>query len=250
VTRAALALGAALCAACISLHRHLDLPVRDEAHVLPPTPEPEAEPYQTSDGSLWRGEQSRRFLAFENRATRTGDLVTVQIQEQAHALTQATTDVNRTGTFQANLNSAVALQTLVTRPILGVLRFFGFTDQRNNRSPNANLQIADATTNSKYKGDGSVQRQSNFTTTIACLVTEVTPSGLLRIEGKREITINREQQLIRVSGYVRPEDVQIDNTVSSALIANANIEYGGQGVVSDKQRVPWLTRLFELILPF
>lgn len=82
------------------------------------------------------------------------------------------------------------------------------------------------------------------------MVTEVTDSGLLRIEGERHLTINRETQIIRLSGYVRAEDVRIDNTIPSTLIASADIHYGGEGVVSEHQRVPWLMRFFQAILPF
>ncbi len=82
------------------------------------------------------------------------------------------------------------------------------------------------------------------------MVTEVTSSGLLRIEGERHLTINDETQIIRLSGYVRPEDVRIDNTVPSTLIASANIHYGGKGVIAEHQRVPWLMRVFQILLPF
>jgi flagellar L-ring protein precursor FlgH len=231
----------------LGMRRHADLPVED-GHELPTLPEPELAP--ATDGSLWRGDVSRRFLAFENRAKRTGDLITVQILEKAEANTEATTDLERKSSYTADLDSDIALQTLVTRPIRRLLGFLGFSSQKNDSDPQENLAIVDASTNTKFEGDGSVERESNLKTTIACLVTAITPSGLMRIEGQRYITINHETQIIRLTGYVRPEDVQIDNTVSSALIANANIEYGGKGVVSDKQRVPWLTRVFDRILPF
>jgi flagellar L-ring protein FlgH len=235
--------------ACAELagRAHNDLPV-ESGHELPTLPEPELP--AASDGSLWRGDVSRRFLAFENRAKRTGDLITVQILEKAEANTEATTDLERKSSYSADLDSDIALQTLVTRPVRRLLGFLGFSSQKNDSDPQQSLAIVDASTNTKFEGDGSVERESNLKTTIACLVTGITPSGLLHIEGQRYITINHETQIIRLAGYVRPEDVQIDNTVSSALIANANIEYGGRGVVSDKQRVPWLTRVADRLLPF
>jgi flagellar L-ring protein FlgH len=82
------------------------------------------------------------------------------------------------------------------------------------------------------------------------VVTEVSASGLLRIEGERHLTINDETQIISLSGYVRPEDIQIDNTVPSSLVASADIHFGGRGVLSAKQRVPWISRLADLLLPF
>jgi flagellar L-ring protein precursor FlgH len=220
---------------------------------LPPMAEPTIQPaaaYTATAGSLWRGEQSRHFLAFENRARRPGDLVTVVIKETANAETTANTEVKRNSSYASDLDSDVALQTLVTRPIRNLLGFFGFTSQHNDSDPSESVNIVDASTDTQFKGEGTSDRESTFTTTIACLVTDVAASGLLRIEGERHITINRETQVIRFSGYVRPEDVQIDNTIPSSLVASADIYYGGRGAVSDKQRVPWLARLFDLVLPF
>ena len=70
------------------------------------------------------------------------------------------------------------------------------------------------------------------------------------MEGVRNLKINEETQVIRLSGYVRPEDVQIDNTIPSALIASADIEYTGVGVISEEQRPPWMLRVLQWILPF
>jgi flagellar L-ring protein FlgH len=214
-----------------------------------PAPPVEATPPPTQ-GSLWRGDASRRFLAFENRAKQLGDLVTVVIREKAEAENSSTTDLERTSEITADLNSDIQLQTLITRPVRNILKLLGFTSERADRDPGVNVSVVDAQTESTFEGEGTIERQSEFTTTIACVVTEVTPAGLLRIEGERHLTINFETQIIELSGYVRPEDIQIDNTVPSSLVASADIHFGGRGVLSAKQRVPWFTRLVELVLPF
>ncbi len=196
------------------------------------------------------GDASRRFLAFENRAKRIGDLVTVNIAERAAADSTASTELDRKSEFDATLNSDIALQTLVTRPIRNLLGFLGFTDQMTDKDPSTEVSIVDATTTTKYDGEGTVEREATFTTTVACLVTAVSESGLLRVEGERQLRINNETQMISISGWVRPEDIEIDNTIGSALVASADIQYSGVGVVADNQRVPWFTRLFAAFLPF
>jgi flagellar L-ring protein precursor FlgH len=217
---------------------------------LPKPPLPAEEVYEPAEGSLWRGDASRRFLAFEARAKRVGDLVTVQIVEQAQAENEASTETERTSNYEATLNSAAALQTIVTRPILNLLGLLGFTDQRSDKSPTAELNIVDAETKSDFEGEGTVKREATFTTTIACIVTGVTETGLLEIEGERQLRINGETQIIELSGFVRPEDIRIDNTIPSTLVASADIHYGGVGSVSGRQRVPWLMQIFDLVLPF
>ncbi len=221
-----------------------------KSNPLPPPPTISATEPTPAEGSLWRGAESQRFLAFENRATQVGDLLTVQILEQAVAEDKASTELARDSSYEATLDSGISLQTIVTRPILNLLNLLGFTDQRSDNSPSTELEIVNAETRSEYEGEGTVKREASFETLVACMVTEVTDSGLLRIEGERHLTINRETQIIRLSGYVRPEDVRIDNTIPSTLIASADIYYGGKGVISEHQRAPWLMRLFQFLLPF
>lgn len=244
----ALLLVCPLALGCAALSDHV--PVLPAEPDMEPPPDPEAETYARAEGSLWSGDVSRRFLAFENRAKRVGDLVTVLIAENAVANSEATTDLEGTREFDASVNSDIALQTLITRPIIAALSLLGFTDRRTDKNPTSEVSVLDASTETKFEGEGTTEREATFTTTIACIVTEVTPSGLLRLQGERHLTINEERQVIHLEGYVRPEDVQLDNTVSSSLVANADIRYGGRGVVSDKQRVPILTRLLEWALPF
>jgi flagellar L-ring protein precursor FlgH len=217
---------------------------------LVPPPAPEPERFEPAEGSLWRGEESRRLLAFENRARRVGDVVTVLIEESARAKNEASTDLERQSTTDASLDSDIALQTLITRPVLNLLNLLGFTDLRSDGEPSGPVDIVSASTDADFEGKGKLERKASFATTVACMVTDVTSSGLLRVEGTRNLTINRETQVIRIAGYVRPEDVRIDNTVPSALIASADIYYSGVGVLSEDQRPPWLQRIFKLVTPF
>jgi flagellar L-ring protein precursor FlgH len=224
--------------------------INPQAPPLPTPPAPSAEAYEPAEGSLWRGDASRRFLAFENRAKRVGDLVTVEIAEAAQAEKEASTELERTSGYEATLNSEIALQTLITRPILNILGLLGFTDQRSDKTPTSELSIVESETKSDFDGQGTVKREATFTTTIACIVTETTETGLLRIEGERQLQINGETQIISLSGFVRPEDIRIDNTIPSTFVASADIVYGGVGSVSGKQAVPWLMRVFDVVLPF
>lgn len=65
--------------------------------------------------------------------------------------------------------------------------------------------------------------------TFTASVVDRTDSGNLIIEGERQLNINGETHLMRVSGEVRPFDVRYDNSVLSYQIANANIEYRDAG---------------------
>ncbi len=82
---------------------------------------------------------------------------------------------------------------------------------------------------------------------VSCVVTEVLVNGNLRVEGRQDITVNNENQFILLSGVIRPEDITPDNAVTSTQMADARIEYSGEGDVNDQQRSSWLSRLFATV---
>ncbi|MCS6896884.1 MAG: flagellar basal body L-ring protein FlgH, partial [Nitrospira sp.] len=104
--------------------------------------------------------------------------------------------------------------------------------------------------NSKFGGKGATSRAGTLTGTISAIVTEVLPNGDLRIEGRREVTVNNEKQLMTISGVVRRVDVDTKNTVLSSAIADAKIEYSGLGVLDDVQHPGWFVRILDWIYPF
>ena len=89
-----------------------------------------------------------------------------------------------------------------------------------------------------------------MTGTISAIVTEVLPNGDLRIEGRREVSVNSEKQLMNIGGIVRRVDVDTKNTVLSSAIADARIEYSGLGVLDDVQRPGWFVRILDWVYPF
>ena len=82
------------------------------------------------------------------------------------------------------------------------------------------------------------------------MVVEVLPSGILRIEGEKIIAVNSEEQVMVLSGLVRPRDVNSNNEVDSSQIANMRIDYYGRGVIGEAQHGGWGSRLLRTIWPF
>jgi flagellar L-ring protein precursor FlgH len=107
----------------------------------------------------------------------------------------------------------------------------------------------DGSANSKFGGKGATNRADTLTGTISVIVTEVLPNGDLRIEGRREVTVNSEKQQMTIAGVVRRVDVDTKNTVLSSAIADAKIEYAGLGVLDDVQRPGWFIRILDWIYP-
>jgi flagellar L-ring protein precursor FlgH len=81
-------------------------------------------------------------------------------------------------------------------------------------------------------------------------VIQVLPNRRLVIEGHTQVRVNNENQIIKVQGIIRMEDIDTTNTILSTSIAEAKIELSGEGIVSDKQRPGWFTRILDWVWPF
>lgn len=98
-----------------------------------------------------------------------------------------------------------------------------------------------------YEGTGTTTRGGSLSAKITVKIIEITPEGLLSLEGKQNIQVNKEEQVLTVSGKVRPKDVTSSNTVYSTYLADAAIDYQGYGTLGDVQRTGILTRIFNWI---
>ncbi|MDH5740849.1 MAG: flagellar basal body L-ring protein FlgH [Nitrospira sp.] len=187
-------------------------------------------------GSLWQEENGRAYLYEDLRAMRTGDILTVKIVENHKGSKSADTEVQRESTIK---NSLVG----------SALGYIGIPGIRFSDETRRGMGI-DASANSKFGGKGATSRTGTLTGTISAIVTEVLPNGDLRIEGRREVNVNSEKQLMSIGGIVRRVDVDTKNTVLSSAIADAKIEYSGLGVLDDVQRPGWFVRILDWIYPF
>ncbi|MBF0446697.1 MAG: flagellar basal body L-ring protein FlgH [Magnetococcales bacterium] len=177
-------------------------------------------------GSIWQS-TDRNTLFLDNKARNIGDIITVNISERSSAEKDATTELKRGNSNSASLGGMLDLTTVLK------------SDQ--------SLASATAASSHDFTGEGNTTRESTLIATVSCLVTEVMANGNLRIEGRRDITINHENQFILLSGIVRPEDISPENTVTSAQIADARIDYSGDGDIDDQQRPSWLSRFFSTV---
>jgi len=169
--------------------------------------------------SLW-SDHSNSIYSSKKRNFEVGDLVTILIVENASASQQAETNTSKTG------NATVG-------PGIGTM-------QQLFPSLGANWD-------SEFDGKGSNTRGGQLKATLCVQIKEVLPGGILTLEGRQVIRVNKEDQVIVISGNVRSDDIQVDNTVPSTRIANAVIEFQGRGTVSETQEPGILTKIFHWI---
>ncbi|MDB5502053.1 MAG: flagellar L-ring protein [Tardiphaga sp.] len=194
-----------------------------------PMPKPEVASYNAN--SLWRS-GSRAFFK-DQRAHQIGDILTVTVNFTDKANIANETQRSRTNKEDSGVTDFLGSK-LISNPATSVLP--------------GRLLTADGSSSSD--GKGSVQRQENLQTSVAAVVTQLLPNGNLVVEGKQEIRVNYEIRELIVAGIVRPEDIQSDNTIDSAKIAQARIAYGGRGQISDVQQPRYGQQVMDVLLPF
>lgn len=186
--------------------------------------------HEPSNGSLWSSTGKYAYLVEDHRARNIGDIITIIISESASGSKEAKTKTQRKSGVSA-----------------GITNFFGVADPWFG---DEHASLLKAGTDNSYEGDGLTTRKEQMAAKITARVVDKMPNGDLAVEGRRELILNGEKQIIFVRGTVRPADISTDNTVKSENVADAQIEYGGTGVVSERQFPGWLLTLFNWLWPF
>jgi len=192
----------------------------------------EKAPASVSDGSLWQ--ESSRSLVADFRASRVGDLVMVRVDESPEAKGDAETQLDR----QSDMS-------------FGAPKLLGFVSALQREHPGLDMSnLLEVMSKTSFDGKGATSRGSRVEAAMAVRVKKALPNGDLFVEGTKVLMVNDEELHIYVSGVVRPEDIAQDNSVGSSVIADAQIEFVGRGVLTDNQHQGWLTRFLTAVNPF
>ncbi|MBI3843037.1 MAG: flagellar basal body L-ring protein FlgH [Planctomycetes bacterium] len=174
-----------------------------------------------------RGEHPMHSLYADDKAHDRGDVVTIVIHEQQRIKNDEKSTLEKTTSLDAALSK------------------FGI-------KPNAFNLPVDATYDAKRKfdGAGTYNKDGSFETSLGAVVIDVLPNGNLVIDGRRKIKVDRETKSIKITGIVRPRDVSAANSVQSENVANASVEYEGDGPLTDTTNKGWFETFLDFIWPF
>jgi flagellar L-ring protein precursor FlgH len=213
--------------ACAADRTPIPEPILTQVNAVEPEP-------VNNPASLYEAGQSD-FLFDDNRANKVGDIVLVTVSE-------TTTGKHKENTTASKQNdTSLGISAL---PSVGLIGAAG-----KAVDVGAGSQVTSASS-SKFTSTGETKHETALTTTVAARVIRILPGKVMQVEGARQIRINAENQIIVVRGLVRQRDIDSKNTVSSSALADAKIEVYGQGMLSDKQRGGWLSRLLDNVWPF
>jgi flagellar L-ring protein precursor FlgH len=161
-----------------------------------------------------------RSLFADQKANRAGDAVTILVIEESSASNDSKSTMSR----ESQLSLSGSVKTGAAS------------------APEGAFSLG---TGNSFKGAGNAQSNGSVRAKISARVDSVLPNGNMFISGSRNISVNGDEQIIKITGIIRPTDVQADNSVYSYNISEATILFEGSGMV-DRSRSPgWLTKLFH-----
>jgi len=190
----------------------------------PPWP-PESAVTRPTTGSIYNDGVDVRL--FEDRkATRVGDILTVRLKEQTNASKNSQTSI------------AKATEASLANPTV-----FG----RSLSKDGTPLFEGSLSGDSSFDGAGSSSQSNSLLGDITVTVVQRLPNGNLRIRGEKWVTLNQGREFIRLSGIIRPDDIEPDNSLQSYRIADAQITYSSKGVLAAANRMGLIARFFNSI---
>lgn len=192
------------------------------------------EPYRMASGnSLW--DKDSKVFFKDQRAVKTGDILTVKIEIADKAQLDNKTERKRTESDTS-----------------GVSKFFGLENKLANLiTPDTDpSSLINSKADLNNKGEGVIEREEKINTVVAAVVTDVLPNGNLVIYGSQEVRVNFEVRQLTIQGVIRPEDIDPKNEIQYSQIAEARISYGGKGVITDIQQPRLGSQVADIFSPF
>ncbi len=183
-------------------------------------------PVLPTPGSLWLDNGRLANLVADYKASRVGDLVTINVTQNLSATSTADVSTNRT--FNASSGITALPGQLKTS---GIASLF---------SPSSTQVLT---------GKGQADSTTALSTTLTGRVAAVLPGGTLVVEAERQIMMNNQHETVILRGLVRPGDLDATNTVVSNSVGDLEVEVKGKGVISEGVRPPnllvkWMLRIF------
>ena len=176
-------------------------------------------------GAIYRANAGMRLFA-DLKAARIGDILTVRLIEQTTASKSSNTSTSKS--TEATLSNPTVFGRPITRN--GIPIFAGSLSGEHS-----------------FDGAGASNQSNSLMGNITVTVVERYPNGNLRIRGEKWVTLNQGREFIRLSGIIRPYDIEPDNSVLSEKIADAQIIYSSRGVMAAANRMGLFSRFFQSI---
>jgi flagellar L-ring protein precursor FlgH len=188
---------------------------------------------EDNPNSLWRA-GARAFFK-DTRAKAIGDILTVKLNLKDKATMDNKTERERDDNEKQSVSKLLGLEAEFAKVLPQAV------------DPTAMFEFD---TEHQTKGDASINRSEDVELTFAAVITQILPNGALVVLGRQEVRVNFELRELMLTGVVRPEDIESDNSIDHTRIAEMRVAYGGRGTLSEVQQPRWGTQIWDIIYPF
>jgi len=187
---------------------------------LPVAPAP-----HVADGAIFNASAGYAALVEGRLARAVGDPLTIALVENVTSTKSAGSKTDRKGNIG------------IVPPTAGLLSFL---------NPNA----LKASGGSSFNGNGNAVQSSSLAGDVSVTIAEVRSNGTALVRGEKRLLLSQGQEWVQFSGIIRLADIGPDNRIASSRVADARIEYSGNGSVQRASREGWLQKFFNAISPF
>ncbi len=168
------------------------------------------------------------------RIIKVHDLITIIVDEKSEVTVRSTFNRQRTGTLKAELKEFIRINESGN---LG--------NAAETSSPTIDANLA-----GRIQSRGNLEDSEGVRFRITATVVDVLPNGNLVLEARKSVRSNKDVWEYSLTGILRSEDVNRDNTALSENMANKIIEKRQRGKVYDSTKRPWGIRVYDFIFPF
>ncbi len=191
--------------------------------------------------SLWKKRVTINYNLFDdNRAKRVGDIVKVKISES--------TTIDNAETSTSNNSNKTTGKIDTDRFMRGILS--ALKTGRNARFDARTANTIESEFKNDFSGKGTYDSTRSVVLTLTAMIVEVLDNGNLVLEGKREVEVNKENYILKLTGIARPIDIATDNTINSDQLSNVDFGLEGKGWLTRAGKKGWFNRAIDLFWPF
>ncbi|MGC3967093.1 MAG: flagellar basal body L-ring protein FlgH [Pirellulales bacterium] len=168
------------------------------------------------------------------REIQVNDLITILVKQKQQSQSEGEINRIQQSSIDARLRDWVKLEG------------FGITAAPQTQGDPRARGSLDSTLRTNAELETASFIQFNITATVV----DIRPNGNLVLEAHSSVKDNNEVWEASLSGIVRREDIQPDNTVFSEKVAELSIHKRETGHINDAYRRGWALRMYDKFKPF
>ena len=193
--------------------------------------------------SIWARSEGLRgqktaLIYEDDKARAVGDVLTIIINEKSEIDNETKRANDKTTKRSGTAEGSIRLEDIA--------HYWG----KEAGAFNLPTVKAEAESKNEFEGNAEYEADRKIEDQVTVIVQDVLPNGNLVVAGTRQRHVDGDDQIIRISGIVRPSDVSFANTVKSELVADFRMVVEVQGPERRYTRPGWLGRFLNWISPW